>query len=133
MFQENLFATLSIRLKLNPVLPKFGPNLARSTALFENTCCFRVVYISKICPRWWLCFDLSALILRLQHFVCYGTELVIATICCFIAAQEKRSDLHRSDLQNPLKINFAAVFELKKIDELKTARNGKNKLKLTQE
>ena len=64
---------------------------------------------------------------------CYGTELVIVTICCSIAAQEKRLDLHRSDLKNPLKINFAAVFEFNKIDELKTARNGKNKLKLTQE
>ena len=34
---------------------------------------------------------------------------------------------------NPLKMNFAAVFEFNKIDELKTVRNGKNKLKLTQE
>ena len=68
---------------------------------------------------------------------CYGTELVSVTICCFIAAQEKRLDhgldLHRSDLRNPLKLKFAAVFEFNKIDELKTARNGKNKLKLTQE
>ena len=64
---------------------------------------------------------------------CYGTELVLVTICCFIAAQEKRLDLHRSDLKIPLKIHFAAVFEFNKIDELKTARNGKNKLKLTQE
>ena len=30
---------------------------------------------------------------------CYGTELVLVTICCFIAAQEKRLGLHRSDLQ----------------------------------
>ena len=45
----------------------------------------------------------------------------------------KRLGLHRSDLQNLLKINFSAVFELNKIDELKTIRNGKNKLKLTQE
>ena len=64
---------------------------------------------------------------------CYGTELVLVTICCFIAAQEKRLDFHRSDLQNTLKINFEAVFEFNKIDKLKTARNGKNKLKLTQE
>ena len=66
-------------------------------------------------------------------YTCYETELVTVIICCFIAAQEKRLDLHRSDLQNPFKINFAAVFELNEIDELKTARNGKNKLKLTQE
>ena len=35
------------------------------------------------------------------HFYryCYETELVLVTICCFIAAQEKRLDLHRSDLQ----------------------------------
>ena len=65
--------------------------------------------------------------------MCYGTELVTVTICCFIAAQKKRLDRHRSDLQNPLKIKFAAVFEFNKIDELKTARNGKNKLKITQE
>ena len=56
--------------------------------------------------------------------ICYETELVTVTICCFIAAQEKRLDLYRSDLRNPLKINFSAVFELNKIDELKTARNG---------
>ena len=65
--------------------------------------------------------------------MCYETELVIVTIWGFIAAQQKRLDLHRSDLQNPLKINFAAVFEFNKIDELKTARNDKTKLKLTQE
>ena len=64
---------------------------------------------------------------------CHGTELVTVKICWFIAAQEKRLDLLRSDLQNPLKVNFPAVFELNKIDKLKTARNGKNKLKLTQE
>ena len=65
--------------------------------------------------------------------MCYGTELVIVTIWGFIAAQEKRLDLHCSDLQNPLKINFAAVFEFNKIDELKTAQNDKTELKLTQE
>ena len=67
------------------------------------------------------------------QLLCCGTELVTVAIWCFIAAQEKRLDLHRSGLQNPLKINFAALFEFNKIDELKTARNGKNKLKLIQE
>ena len=62
-------------------------------------------------------------------YYCYGTELVLVTICCFIAAQEKRLDLHRSDLQNPLKINFAAVFEFNKIDKLK---NGTERQKQTE-
>ena len=69
----------------------------------------------------------------IHYYMCYGTELVTVTICCFIAAQEMRLGLHRSDLHNSLKINFSAVFDLNKIDELKTARNGKNKLKLTKE
>ena len=60
---------------------------------------------------------------------CYGTKLVLVTICCFIAAQEKRLDLHRSDLKIPLKINFAAVFEFNKIDELK---NGTERQKQTE-
>ena len=37
--------------------------------------------------------------LHVVHACCYGTELVLVTICCFIAAQEKRLGLHRSDLQ----------------------------------
>ena len=60
---------------------------------------------------------------------CYGTELVLVTICSFKAVQEKRLDLHRSDLQNPLKINFAAVFEFNKIDKL---RNGTERQKQTE-
>ena len=67
--------------------------------------------------------------LKLWFHRCYGTELVLVTICCFIAAQEKRLDLHRSDLQNPLKINFAAVFEFNKIDKLK---NGTERQKQTE-
>ena len=57
----------------------------------------------------------SPLNLLLMFYICYGTELVIVTNCCVIAAQEKRLDLRRSDLKNPLKINFAAVFELIKL------------------
>ena len=41
----------------------------------------------------------SMKILKSSKHVCYGTELVLVTICCFIAAQEKRLGLHRSDLQ----------------------------------
>ena len=43
---------------------------------------------------------------------CYGTDHWLPQqIVVVIAAQEKRFSLHRSDLQNPLKINFSAVFE----------------------
>ena len=60
---------------------------------------------------------------------CYGTELVTVTICCFIAAQEKRLGLYRSDLHNQLKINFSAVYELNIIDKLK---NGTERQKQTE-
>ena len=73
----------------------------------------------------------------------YFEFCVVILSCClkkkkknnllFYNCLRKRLGLHRFDLQNPLKINFSPVFELNKIDNLKTARNGKNKLKLTQE
>ena len=67
--------------------------------------------------------------MEVVSYCCYGTELVLVTICCVIAAQEKRLDLHRSDLKNPLKITLQLSFEFNKIDELK---NGTERQKQTE-